>query len=162
MNELIDDLLVLSRVSRQELRRERVDLSGLARAVLLELQSRSPEREVRIEVGHELTAEGDARLLRVAFENLFGNAWKFTSKKPAASISFGRANGAFFVRDDGAGFDMQYADKLFGPFQRLHARHEFEGTGIGLATVQRIVHRHGGRIWAEAAPGRGATFHFTL
>jgi PAS domain S-box-containing protein len=162
MNELIDDLLTLSRVSRQELRRERVDLSGLARTVLAELQQRSPERQVRIEIGQDLSAEGDARLLRVAFENLFGNAWKFTAKKPAASISFGRSNGAFFVRDDGAGFDMQYAGKLFGPFQRLHARHEFEGTGIGLATVQRIVHRHGGRIWAESAKDQGATFLFTL
>jgi len=162
MGELIDDLLELSRVSRHELKREKVNLSGLARVVLSELQKQNPSREVKLQIEQDLVADCDARLLRVALENLFGNAWKFTSKNPSALISFGRLGGAFFVRDDGAGFDMQYADKLFGAFQRLHGKLEFEGTGIGLATVQRIVHRHGGRIWAESEPGKGATFHFTL
>ena len=162
MGELIDDLLELSRVSRQGLNRERINLSGLARVILAELQKRDPERQVTVIIEPELSAECDARLLRVALENLFGNAWKFTSKKPSASIAFGRSGGAFYVKDDGAGFQMDYANKLFGAFQRLHGKHEFEGTGIGLATVQRIVHRHGGRIWAEAEPGKGATFHFTL
>ncbi|HEY2029906.1 MAG TPA: ATP-binding protein [Myxococcales bacterium] len=162
MGELIDDLLDLSQVSRQELNRERVNLSGLARVILGELQKRDPERQVTVTIDPNLSAECDARLLRVALENLFGNSWKFTSKKPAASIAFGRDGTAFFVKDDGAGFEMDYANKLFGAFQRLHGKHEFEGTGIGLATVQRIVHRHGGRIWAESEPGQGATFHFTL
>jgi PAS domain S-box-containing protein len=162
MGELIDDLLDLSRVSRHELKREKVNLSSLARVVTSDLQRQSPGRSVQVDIEQGLTAECDARLLRVALENLFGNAWKFTSKKPSATISFGRTGGSFFVRDDGAGFEMQYADKLFGAFQRLHGKHEFEGSGIGLATVQRIVHRHGGRIWATAEPDKGATFHFTL
>ena len=162
MGELIDDLLELSRVSRHELKREKVNLSSLARVVTSDLSRQSPGREVVLEIEQGLTAECDARLLRVALENLFGNAWKFTSKNSSAHISFGRTGGSFFVRDDGAGFEMQYADKLFGAFQRLHGKHEFEGSGIGLATVQRIVHRHGGRIWAASEPGKGATFHFTL
>jgi PAS domain S-box-containing protein len=162
MNELIDDLLELSRVSRHELRRERVNLSGLASVVIADLQKQSPGRAVEVEIDRDLTFDCDARLIRVALENLLGNAWKFTSKKPAAHIAFGCSEGAFFVRDDGAGFDMQYAGNLFGPFQRLHGKNEFEGNGIGLATVQRIVARHGGRIWAEGVPERGATFHFTL
>lgn len=162
MGELIDDLLELSQVSRQELNRERISLSGLARVILGDLQKRDPERQVTVTIEPDLAADCDARLLRVALENLFGNAWKFTSKKPSANIAFGRQGGAFFVKDDGAGFEMDYANKLFGAFQRLHGKQDFEGTGIGLATVQRIVHRHGGRIWAESEPGKGATFHFTL
>jgi PAS domain S-box-containing protein len=166
MGHLIDDILTLSRVTRSEIRREKVDLSAMARATCDRLASTSPSRTVDVEVEGGLTALGDARLLEVLFENLLGNAWKFTSKKERAHIEVGAvreaSEPAFFVRDDGAGFDMQYADKLFGVFQRLHTASEFEGTGIGLATVQRIVHRHGGRVWAEGRFGRGATFYFTL
>jgi PAS domain S-box-containing protein len=166
MGQLIDDLLTLSRVTRSEIRREKVDLSDLAHSIADELQGAAPQRQVRFAIAHGLVANGDPGLLRAALENLIGNAWKFTAKRPHATIELGMTqnNGAavFFVRDDGAGFDMAYADKLFGPFQRLHGRKEFEGTGIGLATVQRIINRHGGRIWAEAEVGRGATFYFTL
>jgi PAS domain S-box-containing protein len=167
MSLLIDALLDLSRVTRVEMRRTDVDLSALAREVAGELERRDPERDARFEIQENLTAEGDARLLRAVVENLLDNAWKFTSREPRATIEFGadrREDGAtaFFVRDDGAGFDPQYADSLFGPFQRLHAEDEFEGTGMGLATVARIVHRHGGRAWAEGEPGMGATFFFTL
>jgi light-regulated signal transduction histidine kinase (bacteriophytochrome) len=141
--------------------------SALAREVAGELRRRDPERHASFEIQEGLTAEGDARLLRVVVENLLGNAWKFTSREPAAKIEFGaerQEDGAtvFFVRDDGAGFDPRYAGALFGPFQRLHAEDEFEGTGIGLATVARIVHRHGGRTWADGEPDKGATFFFTL
>jgi light-regulated signal transduction histidine kinase (bacteriophytochrome) len=163
---LIDDLLNLSRVTRAEIHPGKLDISALARSIAAELQKTQPERrmEFRIEDGLETTA--DARLLRLVLENLLGNAWKFTSKHPAARIEFGETdlNGAraYFVRDDGAGFDPAYAGKLFGAFQRLHAVTEFPGTGVGLATVQRIIHRHGGRVWAEGAVERGATFYFTL
>jgi PAS domain S-box-containing protein len=166
MGHLMDDLLDLSRVSRGPLRTGRVDLSALARDIVEELERSQPDREVEFVVAEGLEADGDARLLAVALENLLGNAWKFTSKKPAAKIAFGSftENGArvFFVRDDGAGFDAAYADRLFGAFQRLHTDDDFEGTGIGLATVQRVVHRHGGRLWAEGEVGKGATFYFTL
>jgi light-regulated signal transduction histidine kinase (bacteriophytochrome) len=148
------------------MRHESVNLSELASAIASELQRAEPERQVTFVIPQDLTTNGDARLLRVVLENLFGNAWKFTAKRPGARIELGVANNdgqsAYFVRDDGAGFDMAYAGKLFGAFQRLHAATEFKGTGIGLATVQRIVHRHGGRIWAEGQVGRGATFYFTL
>ncbi len=166
MAELIDDLLNLARVARADLRREPVDLSAMARAIAGELQRSQPERRAAFVIADGLVASGDPRLLRVALVNLLGNAWKFTGKQPEARIEFGRTHRdgepAYFVRDDGAGFDMAYVGKLFGPFQRLHGAAEFEGTGIGLATVQRIVHRHGGRVWAEGAVGRGATFYFTL
>jgi light-regulated signal transduction histidine kinase (bacteriophytochrome) len=166
MNELIDDLLDLSRVSRESLRRERVDLSALARDVAADLREIAPERRAEFCIADGLVAEADPRLLRILLENLLGNAWKFTSRKPLARIELARTRegeeDVFTVRDNGAGFDMRYAHKLFGPFQRLHARREFPGTGIGLATVQRIVHRHGGRIWAEGEEGAGAAFHFTL
>ena len=166
MGQLIDDLLNLSRVSRSQLRREPVDLSGLANDVADDLRVRDPQRNVTLRIAENLTADGDPQLLRVVLENLLGNAWKYTANRPQAAIEFGlsRDNGrpSFFVRDDGVGFDMQYADKLFTPFQRLHAVNEFPGTGIGLATVQRIVHRHGGRVWAHAGVNQGATFHFTL
>jgi len=166
MGELIDDLLKLSRVSRSELKLEPVDLTRLAREVAAGLARDLPARAVRFTAQEGLVAHGDARLLRVAFENLLGNAWKFTSKRSDPAIEFGCLAAAgprsFYVRDNGAGFDLAYASQLFGAFQRLHAASEFEGTGIGLATVQRIIHRHGGRIWAEARPGEGATFHFTL
>lgn len=166
MGQLIDDLLNLSRVSRGELRMQRVDLSALAQKVIDLLRESAPERDVEFVIEEGVIADGDPRLLRVVLENLFGNAWKFTSKHPRARIEFGRTERqgrlVYFVRDDGAGFDMAYLDKLFGAFQRLHSPSEFEGTGIGLATVQRIIHRHGGRIWAEGAVEQGATFYFTL
>jgi len=166
MGQLIDDLLNLSRLTRSELRMARVDLSRLARGVASELQTREPERRVDFQIADGVFVQGDRRLLRVALENLLGNAWKFTSGRPQARIEFGAKRDGeepvYFVRDNGAGFDMAYADKLFGAFQRLHGVHEFEGTGIGLATVQRIIHRHGGRVWAEGTVGQGATLYFTL
>ncbi len=166
MQELIDDLLHLARVARTEMQRQKIDLGAVAQTVAAELREADPPRRVEFVIPPRLVAYGDARLLRVALENLLQNAWKYTSKHPAARIEFGMTEHsgapAFFVRDDGAGFDMHYAQKLFAPFQRLHARTEFEGTGIGLAIVQRIIHRHGGSIWAEGAVERGATFYFTL
>lgn len=166
MAQLIDDLLQLSRVTRSELSRARIDLSAMARAVATELQKSQPERQAEFVIAEGLVADGDQRLLRLALENLLGNAWKFTSKRPRATIEFGvvERNGkpTYFVRDNGAGFDMAYAGNLFGPFQRLHTSDEFPGTGIGLATAQRLVHRHGGSIWAEAKVDQGATFYFTL
>ncbi|MDP9347874.1 MAG: ATP-binding protein, partial [Gemmatimonadota bacterium] len=166
MAQLIDDLLELSRVTRSEMRRETVDLSAVAREIAAELEGAHPARRVEWVIDDGVTARGDPRLLRQALENLLGNAWKYTAKQPDARIEFGEvekgAETVYFVRDNGAGFEMAYADKLFAPFQRLHSAHEFEGTGIGLATVQRILRRHGGRIWAEAEVGQGATFHFSL
>ena len=166
MGGLVDDLLQLSRLSRAEMHRQPVDLSGIARKVVARLRETAPERSVEFIVQPDLVAQGDAPLLEVALTNLLGNAFKFTGKRTQARIEFGRADGAggdaFFVRDNGAGFDMAYAKKLFGAFQRMHKTSDFPGTGIGLATVQRIVHRHGGRVWAEAAAGHGATFYFTL
>jgi signal transduction histidine kinase len=166
MAQLIDDLLGLSRVTRSELSRQQVDLSALARSVAGEIRHHEPDRRVEIVVHDGLTASADPRLLRILLENLIGNAWKFTAKAPEAHIEVGAEgkNGerVYYVKDNGVGFDMAYADKLFGAFQRLHAMTEFEGTGIGLATVQRVVSRHGGRIWAESAVERGATFYFTL
>lgn len=166
MGDLIDDLLALSRVTRQEMRRERVDLSALARSVVAQLRRLEPARSVEVVIADGLEAEGDSHLLRLVLENLLGNAWKFTGRQPEARIEFGAVDEgsrpAFFVRDNGVGFDMAYADKLFAPFQRLHAMSDFPGTGIGLATVQRIVARHGGRVWAVGEEGKGATFFFTL
>ncbi|MBI2388158.1 MAG: PAS domain S-box protein [Deltaproteobacteria bacterium] len=166
MAQLIDDLLNLSRVTRAELVRERVDLSALASSMLARLASTYPGRDVEAIVEDGLMVEGDPRLLAVALDNLLGNAWKFTSKRARARIELGAVtrDGAptFFVRDNGAGFDMTYANKLFGVFQRLHSMTEFEGTGVGLATVQRIIRRHGGRVWAEGEVGVGATLYFTL
>jgi PAS domain S-box-containing protein len=176
MDQLIDDLLRLSRVTRDQMRRESVDLTTLAQAAARQLQEREPERPVDLRIAPGLTAVGDTRLLHAALFNLLANAWKFTSKNPAPLIEVGRAVGSqplavgsqcpaspvFFVRDNGIGFDMQYANKLFNPFQRLHSAQDFPGTGIGLATVARVIQRHGGRIWAEAAIDRGATFYFTL
>ena len=166
MADLIDGLLDLSRVSRAEMRWQEVDLSAMARQVAEGLQRSEPQRRVQWDIADALAARGDPRLLRVVLDNLIGNAWKFSGGKDTARIQFGlRTDGegrAYFVADDGAGFDMAYAGKLFGAFQRLHTEREFEGTGIGLATVRRVVNRHGGRIWAEAEPGRGAMFLFTL
>jgi len=166
MAQLIDDVLQLARVTRSEMRREVVNLSDLARAIASELKKREPKRNVILNLKEELTTRGDKRLLRIVLNNLLANAWKFTSKRAEGQITFGREqkNGetAYFIRDNGAGFDMAYVGKLFGAFQRLHTAGEFEGTGIGLATVQRIVYRHGGRVWAEGAVNAGATFYFTL
>ena len=166
MAELIDDILQLSRVSLAELNRGRVDLSAIAQAVADELQRREPERAVTFAIQPALALRGDARLMRVLLDNLMGNAWKFTSKQADPRIEVGadtdRDDVAFYVRDNGAGFDMAYAEKLFRPFQRLHTEHDFPGTGIGLATVYRIVDRHGGRVWAEGGVGRGATIRFTV
>ncbi|QEL16826.1 sensor histidine kinase [Limnoglobus roseus] len=166
MGQLIDDLLKLSRVTRSEMRSERVDLTALAEAVVAELREREPARNVTFTAHPGLNAVGDTSLLRIVLENLLGNAWKFTAKRPEAVISFTGSEDAgrpvFVVRDDGAGFDMTYAGKLFGAFQRLHSDREFTGTGIGLATVQRVLRRHGGEIRADGAVGRGAAFSFTL
>jgi signal transduction histidine kinase len=165
MAELIEDLLNLSRVSTTGMQAERVDLSELAKMVASNLQSREPARQVEFVIANCPAVEGDARLLQIVMENLLNNAWKYTSAHAQARIEFGcekRAIGTvYFIRDDGAGFDARQADRLFKPFQRLHSEAEFPGTGIGLATVQRIVQRHGGRIWGESA-GHGATFYFAL
>lgn len=166
MRELIQDLLSLSRVTRMTMTPNAVNLSELARSIVADLQKSQPHRHVEFVITPGLVAQGDARLLRVALENLLGNAWKYTSKHPTARIEFGTVERdghiVYVVRDDGAGFDMAHAEQLFTAFRRLHPEAEFEGTGIGLATVQRIVRRHGGCIWAESAPERGAAFYFTL
>jgi PAS domain S-box-containing protein len=169
MSNLIDDLLELGRVTRVEFRRRQVDLSEYARAILGRLREASPDRATAIVVEPQLTVEGDPGLLEIALENLLDNAWKFTVGRAVAEIRFGALTGTgeenertFFVQDNGVGFDPRYAANLFGVFQRLHAAGEFPGTGVGLATVQRIVQRHGGRIWAEAAVDRGATIYFSI
>ena len=166
MGQLIEDLLNLSRVSRTELQLADVNLGEIAQQVVGELQLREPGRAVAVSIWEDMQGRADSRLVRAALENLIGNAWKFTSRKDEPRIEVGclreGKRSTFFVRDNGAGFDMAYADKLFGAFQRLHSPQEYQGTGIGLATVQRIVHRHGGRIWAEAKPDKGAVFFFTL
>ncbi|HVW24996.1 MAG TPA: response regulator [Polyangiaceae bacterium] len=166
MGELIDDLLELSRVTRAELRRARVDLSKLARVVTEDLARKEPSRTVSVQIQEGLFVDGDSSLLRIVLENLLGNAWKFTARVPLARIEVSMTNQedepVYTVRDNGAGFDMKYVSKLFNPFQRLHGEAEYPGTGIGLATVHRIVDRHGGRIWADAASGAGATFYFTI
>jgi signal transduction histidine kinase len=166
MGTLIDDLLKLARVTRVEMRTELVDLSGMARDIAADLQRTDAARQVEFVIAPGLKARADPPLLRVALENLLRNSWKYTAKQPQPRVEFGsiEANGgqAFMVRDNGAGFDMKYMDKLFGVFQRLHSAAEFEGTGVGLATVRRIITRHGGRIWAEGAVDQGATFYFTL
>lgn len=169
MGHLIDDMLELSRIVRAEMRHETVNLSSMATEVLEELRKNDAGRKVEWHIQPGLEAEADARLLKVVLDNLLGNAWKYTARQPEARIEFGQVENGnvegikeFFVRDNGAGFDMAYADKLFGAFQRLHAASEFPGTGVGLATVQRIIHRHGGRVRGEGKPGQGATFYFSL
>ncbi len=172
MGQLIDDLLNLSRVTRSEMQRQTVDLSTIVTEIITDLQQSSEERTVEIKIQPQMIIQGDGRLLRVVLENLLNNAWKFTSKTQHPRIEFGildrsggvgdGGSGVYFVRDNGAGFEMSYVHKLFGAFQRLHSTDEFPGTGIGLATSQRIIHRHGGEIWAEAEIDRGAAFYFTL
>jgi PAS domain S-box-containing protein len=162
MAHLIDSLLALARITKNELVCQPVDLSELARACAERLAAESPSRHVEVCVAEGLTTTGDPRLLAVLLDNLLGNAWKFTRGRENALIEIGRNDDVFFVRDNGAGFDMAFAGKLFGVFQRLHTAREFEGTGVGLATAQRIVQRHGGRIWAEAKVSEGATFYFTI
>lgn len=167
MNVLIEDLLRLSQVTRFEIERERMDLSAIARAAADEVAAAYPERQVRLVIQNGISVYGAKRLLHIVLRNLLDNAWKFTARTAGAVVEFGvleqeADQRIYFVRDNGAGFNMAYADKLFAPFRRLHAESEFPGTGIGLATVQRIVKRHGGRIWAEAQPGKGAAFFWTL
>jgi len=167
MNALIKALLELARFSRDQLIRQAVDLSTMAQLITAELHRNTPGRQVELIIAPDVTVEGDGALLRIVLENLLSNAWKFTARHASARIEFGAApqadgSTAYFVRDDGAGFDMAYPAKLFGAFQRLHSAEEFPGIGIGLATVQRIIHRHGGRVWAEGLVDQGATFYFTL
>ena len=165
MGTLIDALLELARVTRAEIKRGQVDLSKLAAEIVAEFGRAHPERKVQVQIEEGLLADGDSSLLGVVLTNLLGNAWKFTARNETALITFGRHDAhepTFFVRDNGAGFDPNYASKLFTPFQRLHTTTEFEGTGVGLATVQRVIHRHSGRIWAEGAVGKGATFYFSI
>ena len=164
MDRLIEDLLKLSRVSRSELQQQTVNLSALAESIAAELRKTEPGRKAKFVIAPDLQGRCDERLLRIVLENLLRNAWKFSSKIPESLIEVGyvSSQAAFFVRDNGAGFDMAYAAKLFGVFQRLHSTSDFAGTGVGLAIVQRIINRHGGRVWAEAEVDKGATFYFTL
>ncbi len=166
MAQLIDDLLELSRVTRHELHYTEVDLTAMAETIIEHLREKDTSRFVTVDIEAGVTGFADKRLMRIVLVNIIDNAWKYTSKGATAHIQFGikkkRGETIYYVRDNGAGFDMRYTDKLFGPFQRLHTEGEFEGTGIGLATVERIIHRHGGRIWAESIVDEGATFFFTL
>jgi signal transduction histidine kinase len=166
MSTLIDELLNLARVARSEIRWGKVDLSALSRSIVEDLKTREPERRVECFIAEGVIVNGDSELLRVAMENMLNNAWKYTSAHATARIEVGctqqEGKSIYFVRDDGAGFDARYASRLFGAFQRLHSTHEFAGTGVGLATVQRIIRRHGGEIWAEGAVEKGATFYFSL
>ena len=166
MTQLIDGILDLSRLTRGDINKQPVDLSEMAQVISEELQQQNPERCVEFNITSGLEVNCDARLLRAVLENLIGNAWKFTSKRDVTSIEFGctKINGqsTYYVKDNGAGFDMANVEKLFGTFQRLHTSEEFEGTGIGLATVKRIVNRHGGDVWAESVVNQGATFYFTI
>lgn len=167
MGELTDGLLSLAHLSRASLRREPVDLAVLARAALAACRERSPARNVEVDVAETLPASGDPRLLAQVIGNLVGNAWKFTARREQARIEVGSQPGplgdpVYFVRDNGAGFDGAYASKMFEAFQRMHSSADFEGTGIGLAIVQKIVSRHGGQVWAESSPDQGASFYFTI
>ncbi len=166
MGKIIDDLLKLSRITRRPIESEKVNIGDLSKSIIDDLQKKESDRKVKVSIDNDLTAIGDKQLIRMALENLIGNAWKFTNKKSNAKIEVGKNKknnkDVFFVRDNGAGFDMKYVDKLFVPFQRLHSDDEFEGIGIGLGIVNRIIHRHGGEIWAEGKEGEGATFYFSL
>jgi light-regulated signal transduction histidine kinase (bacteriophytochrome) len=166
MAQLIDDMLKFSHITRVEMNHDTVNLSSLAMGIMKELQKSQPDRQVKLKIADELIVEGDTNLLRVLLHNLLGNAWKYTGRHPSAEIEVGSMlendRTVYFVKDDGAGFDMAYADKLFSPFSRLHTTDEFPGTGIGLATSQRIVIRHGGAIWVKGIVEKGATVYFTL
>jgi light-regulated signal transduction histidine kinase (bacteriophytochrome) len=166
MGKLIDDLLIFSRQSRKEMKLQQLDMTAIAQAIASGLQEQNPTIQADFDIQPGLKAQGDASLIEIALKNLLGNALKFSSKNSHCRIEFGEnekdGNRTYFVRDNGVGFDMAYANKLFGVFQRLHSSSEFPGTGIGLAIVQRIINRHGGRIWAEAQVNQGATFYFTL
>jgi light-regulated signal transduction histidine kinase (bacteriophytochrome) len=166
MGLLIDDMLKLSRINRSEFKRESVDLSKMVQGIILTFRKNNPTRDVEVSIQKDIIVEGDRRLLEVVMTNLIDNTWKFTGKTKNARIEFGTelkdGKPVMFIRDNGVGFDMTYVNKLFGAFQRLHTIAEFPGTGIGLATVQRVIHRHGGQVWAEGKVGKGATFYFTL
>jgi light-regulated signal transduction histidine kinase (bacteriophytochrome) len=167
MGDLIEDLLTLSRIGQAEIKTQQVDLTLMVQDIAANLKQRNPARRAEFRIAPGVVAQADHGLMRAVLENLLGNAWKYSGKKDHAEIEFGIETGAdgaavYFVRDNGAGFDMKYADRLFRPFERLHRADEFEGTGVGLATVQRIIQRHRGRIWAEASPGQGAKFFFTV
>jgi light-regulated signal transduction histidine kinase (bacteriophytochrome) len=166
MSQLIDDTLKLSRVSRSDMNIEQIDLSEMAKSIASELKATQPERQVKFNIQPEVKTYGDRQLVRMALMNLMENSWKFTGRRRQARIDFGASEQdgklVAFVKDNGDGFDMKYADKIFRPFSRLHSEKDFPGTGIGLATVQRIIHRHGGKIWPEAQKGKGVTFYFTL
>ncbi len=167
MGQLIDDMLALSRATRSDMHKGPIDLSQVAHRIVANLQQAYPDRQVIVKIQSDMLAQGDPPLLKVVLDNLLNNAWKFTAKQPQAEIEFGTTNQddgllTYFVRDNGAGFDMAFMDKLFRPFQRLHGMKEFPGNGIGLATVKRIIHRHGGQVWAEGKLGQGAAFYFTL
>jgi light-regulated signal transduction histidine kinase (bacteriophytochrome) len=166
MEELIDNILKLSRVTRSEMHYSNIDLSALAQSILNKLKTNYPERQVEVLIEQGLIVHADQTLMQVVLDNLFNNAWKFTRNHSHAKIelssSYQNGQKIFFVRDDGVGFNMEHAGKLFGAFQRMHTPAEFEGTGIGLATVLRIIHRHGGQVWAEAAIEKGATIYFTV
>ncbi|WP_455210195.1 sensor histidine kinase [Kaarinaea lacus] len=165
MAGLIDDILALSRITRDSMKVAPLNLTEMAEDSVTRLREDHPARKCNVEIEANLSAKGDPRLIQLLLDNLLGNAWKYTANKPNASIEFGITSDShqtFYVRDNGVGFDMQYADKLFQPFQRLHSREEFEGTGVGLATVQRIINRHGGKVWVESKLDQGTTFYFTL
>jgi light-regulated signal transduction histidine kinase (bacteriophytochrome) len=167
MAELIEDMMILSRISRSEMQRVPVDLSATALEIAGELAQGQPDRDVEVDIKPGLVTEGDPKLLRIMVENLLGNAWKFTGRQPEPRIEFGavpsdNGNRVYYVRDNGAGFDEEHAGRLFAPFQRLHSEAEFPGTGVGLATVQRVVRRHGGKVWARGKVSHGATFFFTV
>ena len=166
MGQLIDDMLRLSRITRAELHLRPVNLSEMAASIMNELISREPKRKIKITIEADLSIIGDERLLQVALENLLNNACKFTMKKKNAQIKIGKTTrggkDVFYIKDNGVGFDMAYSNKLFGAFQRLHSAEDFPGTGIGLAIVQRVIHKHGGQIWAESQPNLGTTFYFML
>jgi light-regulated signal transduction histidine kinase (bacteriophytochrome) len=167
MSGLIDALLQLSRVTRSQMKSVCVNLSTIAQDIIEDLQAEKPERKVEVIIAPDLTTKGDPQLLRIVLNNLLNNAWKYTSKRSLAKIEFNTLMGddnqlVYYIRDNGAGFDLEYADKLFTAFKRLHSQAEFPGTGIGLATVQRIIYRHGGKVWAEGECDRGATIYFSL
>jgi light-regulated signal transduction histidine kinase (bacteriophytochrome) len=166
MAELIDDMLQLSKITRSELVKEPVDLTAMCDQVIENHKLIEQDRKVEVDIGRDMICNADKKMMMIVMNNLIGNAWKYTNRKEITEIAVGMENvdgkNTFFVRDNGAGFDMRFKNKLFGVFQRLHSTDEFDGTGVGLATAQRIIHRHGGTIWAEAVVDEGATFYFTV